>query len=220
MARLSMGSVLVSSRRWAMGTTVSSLPNKYDGRWCAMSGIRIPIRLVGWYARSRMETSSARWFVLAIGACIAGCGGAEFGAGSDGNAGGAAGSSAQAGSAGSIDSSDAASTNDTGSSGPGGSKPDGSVGAGGAGGRSGAGGTNGGAGSAVCPPCAAPPDPSCVGQGICGCGPYVCADAGKDAAAEAGPTGPQCGEVLCPLGKVCCNALMGICTAPGMTCIQ
>lgn len=30
----------------------------------------------------------------------------------------------------------------------------------------------------LCPPCMAPPSPSCVGTGPCGCGPYDCPDAG------------------------------------------
>lgn len=30
----------------------------------------------------------------------------------------------------------------------------------------------------------------------------------------------QCGTVVCPPGKVCCNASCGICTDPGEFCIQ
>ena len=163
---------------------------------------------------------SRSFLFLAIGACLVACGGSEFGSASDGNSLGAAGNGEQSGSAGSVNASDAAST---GSSGAGGTMPShdgsaGSVGTGGAGGKGGAGGMSGsGLGGSVCPPCAAPPNPSCVGQGICGCGPYICPDAGKDAAVEAGP---RCGETVCEAGKVCCNALRGICTAPGMVCIQ
>src|SRR5437899_5410828 len=83
----------------------------------------------------------------------------------------------------------------------------------------GAGGARGTGGSGVggaCPPCAAPPDPSCKGEGPCGCGPYVCPDAGNDS----GGTGAACGPVTCPVGKVCCNRVMGICTDPGGVCIQ
>jgi hypothetical protein len=32
--------------------------------------------------------------------------------------------------------------------------------------------------------------------------------------------GEQCGNVTCGSGTVCCNPLRGICTAPGMVCIQ
>lgn len=35
------------------------------------------------------------------------------------------------------------------------------------------------------------------------------------------PIRPQkCGSVLCPSGTTCCNALCGICTPPGMMCVQ
>jgi hypothetical protein len=100
-----------------------------------------------------------------------------------------------------------------------GGRASGGAGAGGTGG--GTGGTRGGAGGAggaggVCPPCAAPPNPSCHGQGPCGCGPYVCPDAGDDA----GDAAPLCGNVRCPPGKVCCNPLMSLCTDPGGVCLQ
>lgn len=155
--------------------------------------------------------------LLAAGACFLGCGGSEFTSASDGNSGGAAGSGAQGGNAGSVAIADA-SASDTGSNGSGGASQSRD-------GAAGAGGTMGVGGSA-CPPCAAPPNSACVGQGPCGCGPYICPeagvdagkDAGKDAAAEAGP---RCGETaMCPVGRVCCNPLKGICTLPGMTCIQ
>jgi hypothetical protein len=35
-----------------------------------------------------------------------------------------------------------------------------------------------------------------------------------------GPDGVACGQVLCPAGRVCCNASCGICTPPGTACIQ
>lgn len=48
----------------------------------------------------------------------------------------------------------------------------------GVGGTGGTGGIGGGGGDVdggiICPPCAPPPSPDCVGTGICGCGPYVC----------------------------------------------
>jgi len=51
-------------------------------------------------------------------------------------------------------------------------------------------GGNGGTGTETqCPPCAAPPDFSCVGSGPCGCGPYTC------------PT--ACGDQSCPLEQYC-----------------
>jgi hypothetical protein len=37
----------------------------------------------------------------------------------------------------------------------------------------------------------------------------ICIDAGE-----------TCGEVTCGAGTVCCNPVMGICTKPGMVCIQ
>lgn len=39
-------------------------------------------------------------------------------------------------------------------------------------------------------------------------------------AVTAAPSGPRCGSVTCGAGQVCCNPLRGICTAPGMFCIQ
>jgi hypothetical protein len=67
----------------------------------------------------------------------------------------------------------------------------------------------------ICPPCAAPPDPSCKGTGPCGCGPYICPDAGKDSG-----SGPPCGQVICPVGKVCCNPLTSTCALPDQICTQ
>ena len=32
--------------------------------------------------------------------------------------------------------------------------------------------------------------------------------------------GGKCGETICPTGTACCNASCGICTPPGMSCIQ
>ncbi len=32
--------------------------------------------------------------------------------------------------------------------------------------------------------------------------------------------GVVCGSIRCPEGKVCCNPLMDLCTAPGEACIQ
>lgn len=34
------------------------------------------------------------------------------------------------------------------------------------------------------------------------------------------PKGVQCGNATCAAGDVCCNPVMGICTKPGMFCIQ
>ena len=34
------------------------------------------------------------------------------------------------------------------------------------------------------------------------------------------PAGGRCGNSVCSFGTVCCNPLRGICTAPGMFCIQ
>ena len=34
------------------------------------------------------------------------------------------------------------------------------------------------------------------------------------------PAGVKCGSVTCGAGLVCCNPVMGICTKPGMMCIQ
>jgi hypothetical protein len=154
---------------------------------------------------------SRSFVLLAIGMYLLGCGGSEFSSGSEQNAGGAGGT--QGGNAGSVSPADAASTSDTGSNGSGGTAQshDGAAGT--------AGTVSGGMDARIiCPPCAAPPNPACVGQGICGCGPYVCPEAGKDAAVEA--SGPTCGTAVCPVGKVCCNMLKGICTFPDMTCIQ
>lgn len=116
----------------------------------------------------------------------------------------------------------------------------GKAGAGGAGGKSGAGGAAGtggrgqqdasvdareagsgggtvdAGGDMICPPCVyiiAPPPPGCKPSGPCGCGPYVCPDAGGDG-------GVRCGDNVCAPGLVCCNALRGICTVPGGVCIQ
>ena len=67
----------------------------------------------------------------------------------------------------------------------------------------------------ICPPCAPPPSPDCVGTGICGCGPYVCPDAG---AMCGGGLGGSCGRGLecscCPAGGPRQNCL---CSTPCKT---
>lgn len=61
------------------------------------------------------------------------------------------------------------------------------------------------------PSCAAPPA-GCHYEGL-GCvnGNYTC---GKLVC------GASCGDTVCGDGTVCCNPLLGICTKPGMACIQ
>ena len=107
-----------------------------------------------------------------MAATTAGAGGssASGGASSAGGAGGrpSSGSGGGGGTAG---------TGTAGSSGKGGAATGGSGGTGN-GGSGGAGG-NGTGGRIICPPCAAPPYPGCIGSGPCGCGPYTCPDAGN-----------------------------------------
>lgn len=43
---------------------------------------------------------------------------------------------------------------------------------------------------------------------------------GKCVATGPGPKGPTCGNTQCAADQVCCNALSGICTAPGELCAQ
>jgi|GEM_PF-3590394 len=71
-------------------------------------------------------------------------------------------------------------------------------------------GGNGTGGEQLCPPCAPPPNETCVGTGICGCGPYECKDEGL---------GEPCGNVTCEVGMVCCNSLQSICTEPNGVCL-
>lgn len=46
----------------------------------------------------------------------------------------------------------------------------------------------------------------------------VCVADARGARCE--PAGPACGSTTCAQGFVCCNPLRGICTRPGMACIQ
>jgi hypothetical protein len=165
--------------------------------------------------RSNWFAHPSSFLLIAIASFPIGCGGTEFSGttSTDSGSGGGAGDSVGAGGAGGAQ--DGGASTDgrgEGAAGTGGQH-------GGAGGMSGAGGT-----MIICPPCVAPPDPACKGQGPCGCGPYVCPLDGsidaRDGGIDAGDGGPLCGSVHCPLGKVCCNALMGICTDPGVICTQ
>ncbi|HKQ68211.1 MAG TPA: hypothetical protein VJT73_02680 [Polyangiaceae bacterium] len=160
----------------------------------------------------------SRVYWLLLGASWFGCGGSDFVSTSVDAGTVGIGGSGLAGHGGTTPDDASASDSALLGSGGGGGSNDASLGSGGKGGG-GAAGMSGGGGTA-CPPCAAPPDPACNGQGICGCGPYVCPDAGKDAAKDVfGEAGPSCGVVTCQAGQVCCNPLRGICTAPGQSCI-
>ena len=48
----------------------------------------------------------------------------------------------------------------------------------------------------------------------------TCVMVGKRPVCKPNPVGEVCGPTVCNVGDVCCNALCGICTAPGMMCIQ
>ncbi len=66
--------------------------------------------------------------------------------------------------------------------------------------------------------CRRPTGPSCAVI-RCAAG-YTCRETNGVGACVPNATGPQCGSVRCASGQVCCNPLRGICTAPGMFCIQ
>jgi hypothetical protein len=76
------------------------------------------------------------------------------------------------------------------------------------GGSSGSSGTSGSSGSSGCAPCDPPAPAGCRGTGACGCGPYVCPDAGlgegddcKWAAADPCGPGLYCESANCGTGK-------------------
>jgi hypothetical protein len=50
--------------------------------------------------------------------------------------------------------------------------------------------------------------------------PAQAAPSASNARAAPAPAQEQCGDTLCPPGKVCCNASCGTCAAPGETCSQ
>jgi hypothetical protein len=88
------------------------------------------------------------------------------------------------------------------------------------------GGSTGTGGIEPCPPCEAPPDPSCFGLGICGCGPYICPDAGADAGSPGDlesscggdgakcPASPPLDGASCAAQDLCCNYVV----PPAMPC--
>jgi len=167
-----------------------------------------------------------RWSWLAlVGLTIAACSGSDFGKEGTGQAGSAAAGSPSGGtksstagdtSGGRAGANSAGSQSQSGAAGNGGSAGanSGGSGSGGKAGNGGSAGHSAGAGGMVlCPPCAAPPAPDCVGSGPCGCGPYVCPSGGT-------ASGEECGPVVCVPPLECCNPLMGICTKAGQVCLQ
>ena len=158
-----------------------------------------------------------RWSWLAlVGVPIAACSGSDFGKEGTGGQGGSAGAGSPSGgsstagstSGGRAGANSAGSQSQSGAAGNGGRAGASNGGSGGSAGHS-----AGAGGMVVCPPCAAPPAPDCVGSGPCGCGPYVCPSGGA-------ASGEPCGPVACKAPLECCNALMGICTMPGQVCLQ
>lgn len=159
------------------------------------------------------------WLAL-VGLAIAACSGGDFGKeGTGGQGGGAIAGSASGGanastagstSAGHAGVSSGGSQSHSGAAGNGGRA---GASSGGSAGVSSGGHSAGVGGMVICPPCAAPPAPDCVGSGPCGCGPYVCPSGGAG-------QGEQCGPVVCTLPLECCNPLTGTCTKPGQVCLQ
>ena len=68
-------------------------------------------------------------------------------------------------------------------------------------------------------PC--PPEGGCTEDAkVCDDGSTVGRDPNNDCEFSPCPTERSCGTTVCGEGLVCCNASCGICTKPGMACIQ
>ena len=94
-----------------------------------------------------------------------------------------------------------------GSGGPGTGGAAGAGGRGGSGAAGGSGGTTGagGTGGIICPPCVPPPSNACRGTGPCGCGPYVCPDAGAPLPAIRCPDMPPAAGTPCARAGLACQ---------------
>jgi hypothetical protein len=73
-------------------------------------------------------------------------------------------------------------------------------------------------GPSTCQPKEPAPAPSCDGAWLDQNG--TCRTPADGVYPDACCAGPKCGDAQCAEGFVCCNALAGICTPPGMVCTQ